>query len=229
MHGIESDRGVGLGESQRVLLSELKRLGGGTLGELGVGLARETVRDHLRSLEAAGLVERAGLRREGRGRPRIVYRLSARGEELFPQREGELLRELTEFLDSDGRREILERFFAERNRAKHKRLVERLGALEGVGRLAALAAALTEDGFLAEASESEDGSRHLRLCHCPWRRMVEVSRLPCRAELSLASELLGCRLERESYMPDGDATCTYLVAPPRRRSPAPKGSGAAAH
>lgn len=214
--GIEPDLldgGVGLGESQRTLLFELKRLGEGALAELGAGaLARETVRDHLKSLQAAGLVERAGVRREGRGRPQVLYRLTDRGEELFPQREGELLGELARFLLADERRELLERFFAERNRAKRERLLARLDGIEGRERLAELASAMTEDGFLAEVADGARGEPHLRLCHCPWRRLVEVSRLPCRAEMGLVSELLGRGLARESFMPDGDSSCTYSLA-----------------
>ncbi len=207
-----SERGVGLGESQRALLFALKRRGEATLAELGtVELARETVRDHLKSLQAADLVERSGVRREGPGRPQVLYRLSARGEELFPQREGELLGELAEFLLADGRRELLERFFAERNRVKRERLLARLGRLEGRERLAELAAAMTEDGFLAEVTEGPASTLRLRLCHCPWRRLVGVSHLPCRAEMGLVSELLGGSLERASFMPDGDSTCTYTL------------------
>jgi predicted ArsR family transcriptional regulator len=216
MQGIEPDplgRGIGLGESQRTLLFALKRLGEGTLGELEAGgLARETVRDHLKALQALGLVERAGVRREGRGRPQVLYRLTDRGGELFPQREGELLGELAGFLLANDRRELLERFFAERNRAKRERLLGRLDGLEGRARLDELAAAMTEDGFLAEVSDDPRGEPRLRLCHCPWRRLVEVSHLPCRAEMGLVSELLGRTLERESFLPDGDSSCTYSLA-----------------
>ncbi len=215
MDGIEPDlsgRGVGLGESQRALLFGLKRLGEASLAELGAaGLARETVRDHLRSLQAVGLVERAGVRREGRGRPQVLYRLTDRGEELFPQREGELLGELAGFLLADDRREILESFFAERNRSNRERLVRRLDGLAGRERIAELAGAMTEEGFLAEVADGSGGGPRLRLCHCPWRHLVEVSRLPCRAELKLVAELLGRDLKRESFMPDGDATCTYSL------------------
>lgn len=229
MHGIEPDRSVGLGESQQALLIALKRRGQGTLFELDdSGLARETVRDHLKSLQAAGLVERAGVRREGRGRPQVVYRLSARGEQLFPQREGALLGELTAFLLAHDGQPLLETFFAERNRRKRERLLGRLESLTGGERLAELAAAMTEDGFLAEVAAGSDGRQRLRLCHCPWRKIVEVSQLPCRAELSLVSELLGGSLERESFLPDGDASCTYAVAIGARPVAAPAAPESAA-
>jgi predicted ArsR family transcriptional regulator len=213
VQGIESHRSVGLGESQRMLLLALKRNHERTLAELeSTGLARETVRDHLKVLQAMGLVERTGVRREGRGRPQVVYHLSPRGEDLFPQREGELLRELAEFLLEDDREALLQRFFAARNRAKKERLLGRLRPLPAGERLQALAAAMTAEGFLAEVADSPEGPQ-LRLCHCPWRRLVSVSHLPCKAELALVRELLGAELERKSFMPEGGSTCTYLVRP----------------
>lgn len=212
MEAVTTAGGVGLGESQRVLLFELKRRGEATLAELAAAdLARETIRDHLKSLQAGGLVERAGVRRQGRGRPQVVYRLTPGGEKQFPQREGELLQELAEFLLDGGHEELLERFFAARNDRKRRRLAARLGPLSGAERVREVAAALTEDGFLAEAV---DGGRALRLCHCPWRHLVAVSRLPCRAEIGLVGELLGRPLVRESFMPDGDAACTYTMPDP---------------
>lgn len=203
---------TGFGESQRLLLGELKRRGEATITEIATGgLARETIRDHLKSLQSRGLVERAGVRREGRGRPEVVYRLTEEGDTLFPRRHGELLRELAEFLVTEGEGEVLERFFTARNRRKRERLLPRMRELGETERMAEMARVLTAEGFLAEIEEDEGGDRCLRLCHCPWRDLVDVSHLPCQAEMSLVSELLGHRLARKSFIPDGDSSCTYSL------------------
>jgi len=209
---VDDLRTFGLGDSQTALLDRIKRRGEATLAELeaDTGLARETVRDHCKSLTARGLVERAGSRRRGPGRPQGVYRLAARGERLFPRREGALLRELAEFLVADGRMDLLERFFETRSEAKRASLEGRLSGLAGARRLRELARALSEEGFVAE-TETGDAPR-LRLCHCPLRDLVAVSHLPCRAEMDLVEELLGVPLEREAFMPDGATSCTYRVA-----------------
>ena len=211
----------GLGDSQRVLLGLLKRRGPTTIVDLErtVGLARESVRDHMQALIAAGFVERAGLRRAGPGRPATVYRLTERGERLFPQREPELLREMATFLIAEQREDVLERFLAARAGGKRQRLGVRLGGLEGFARAEALAAILDEEGFLAEVEASGDGRCLLRLCHCPLRELVAVTHLPCRSELELVQELLGAELRRESFMPDGASSCTYSFALPN--SPLP--------
>lgn len=217
----------GIGASQRALLEALKRRGESTLAELegSVEVAAETVRSHLQALVAQGLVERSGLLRAGPGRPRIRYQLSEAGDALFPQRDRELLRELASFLLDSGHGALLEEFFTERLRRKRAEADARLAGVPESERLDAVAKLLSEEGFLAEVVTDAAG-RHLRLGHCPLRELVEVSRLPCRAEMALVGELLGQPLHRESFIPDGAPSCTYAVGPaqpPRPRStPAPR-------
>ena len=215
-----TDLAPGLRESQRALLGLLKRRGPTTIQELesAVDLSRESLRDHLRSLAAQGLVERWGVRRSGPGRPALVYRLTAQGERLFPQRQGELLRELATFLLADGGGDALERFFAARAEARRPRLRARVAGLEGEARVVAVATLLDEEGFLAETEPGADGEIRLRLCHCPLRELVEVSHVACRAELALVEELLGRSARRESFMPEGASSCTYSFAPIPARS-----------
>lgn len=212
----------GLGASQRALLEALKRRGESTLAELegSLDLAAETVRSHLQALVAQGLVERSGLLRAGPGRPRIRYRLSEAGDALFPRRDRELLRELAQYLIDTGRGALLEQFFTDRLRRKRAEAEARLTGVPEAERLEAVAGLLSEEGFLAEVVTDAAG-RHLRLAHCPLRELVEVSHLPCRAELALVGELLGRPLHRESFIPDGAPSCTYALGsakPPRPRS-----------
>ena len=205
--------GPGLGESQRKLVEILKRSGPAALADLegSLHLARETLRDHLKSLTAQGLVERAGSRRDGPGRPQVLYRLSQAGEAIFPRREGEVLGELASFLLDAGKRELLEQFFAVRADGKRERLLGRVAGLEGPERLAEVAQILSEEGFLPEIDTTTHQQPVLRLCHCPLRHLVNVTRLPCSAELELVRELLGSELERTAFMPHGDASCSYQL------------------
>lgn len=203
----------GLGSSQRAVLETFKRQGESTLAqlELSVELAVETVRSHLQALEAQGLIERAGLERSGPGRPRVRYRLAAAGEALFPRGEGDLLRDLAAYLIRAGHTPLLEAFFEERLERKRSVARARLVDVPAEARPEAVAQLLSEEGFLAEVT-SDDAGLALRLCHCPLRAVVDVTRLPCRAELALVRELLGDQpLERVSFIPDGAACCTYRI------------------
>lgn len=203
-----------LGETQRQILERLKRLGPLTLAELEeeLGLAGGTLREHLNVLAASSLVARTGRRREGPGRPRIVYGLRPEAEALFPAREGALLAELMEDLLESGHREWLERFFERRLAERRERLLPRVEELGGEARLEEVARILSEEGFMAEVLPGPDGAPPtLRLCHCPIRAAVDHSRAPCRVELELVRDLLGEKLARSAYMPAGDLSCSYRV------------------
>lgn len=210
---------MGLGESQRAILDALKLRGHATVPRLAAELGRnvETVRDHLRALGGIGLVRREGSRRKGPGRPEIVYGLTREAEELFPRREAEVLRALASYLAEIGQEGILRDFFDRFIGERRAAAMARVEHLEGRARLEEAARILTELGFMAVVEET-DGAPALRLCHCPLRELVEVSKVPCRAEVGFVTELLGHRPTRVSYIPAGDPSCSYRSAGPGVRS-----------
>jgi predicted ArsR family transcriptional regulator len=205
--------GPGLGETQRALLVALKRRGVATLAELsrGARVAGGTVREHLHALASRGLVERRGARRRsrGRGRPEVLFGLSPAADALFPRQEGELLKGLVRFLDARGRGSDVEEFLRERIAGERDAALARVRDLTGPPRLAEAARILTESGFMAEVVRGPDGESTLRLCHCPIRDLVAVTRAPCRLEIAFAQELAGRTLARTAYIPDGDTACSY--------------------
>jgi predicted ArsR family transcriptional regulator len=213
----------GLGETQRKLLAELKRKGRGTTAELAtlLELSAGTLREHLNALAARGLVERSGTRREGPGRPEIIYSLTKRGESLFPRGESELLAEFVRHLLDTGQDAVLNRFFETRVDERRGEAERRIRGLEGERRRKAVAQIFTEAGFMAEVGEDEDGAPLLRLCHCPLRAVVDETHLPCKAEIELLQDLVGSELERIEHIPDGDSACSYRLLPakPRRNGP----------
>lgn len=204
----------GLGESQRAILTRLKREGQGTIPSLAaeVGLNIETVRGHLKSLVGLGLVQREGTQRSGPGRPEVVYVLTPEADLLFPRREGETLRELATHLVKSGRADVLREFFERRIGGRRADALARVRPLRGKARLAEVAKIFSELGFMAVV-ERHEGAPCLRLCHCPIRELVQATRIPCAAEIGLLKELLGDEMARVSYIPAGDASCAYQVGP----------------
>ena len=198
--------GAGFGPTRRRLLETLKRRGAATLRDLGadLGLSRETLREHVQALAAEGLVVRGGTRRHGPGRPEVLYGLAARADALFPQRESEVLAELAAHLLERHRGGELRRFFAARAARRLEAARARLTGLRGKRRLEEVARILTEEGYMAEVV---DGA--LRLAHCPLMGVVAVTRLPCRAEQAMVEALVGRRLRRIAYLPDGGLSCSY--------------------
>lgn len=199
----------GLNSSHQRLLEALKRLGSATTPTLAerVRLNVETVRHHLRRLDELGLVERAGTRTTGPGRPEVLHTLTAEAEALFPRREGEVLRALAEHLKQTGNEQLLESFFESYIDERRPAALARVAPLEGRERLEEVARILSELGFMAEADTGDSGELHL--CHCPLRELVGATRIPCRAEMGFVAELLGTSPSRRSYIPAGDAACSY--------------------
>ncbi len=205
----------GLGETQRGLLAALKRKGRATVADLAAlfELSAGTLREHLNALAALGLLERTGTRREGPGRPEIVYALTPKGEALFPRGESELLAELVRHLLDTSQEEVLEQFFEARVEARRLEAERRTRGLEGGALLEAVAGIFSEAGFLAEMDADLEGNPVIRLCHCPLRTVVDETHLPCTAEIQLLQDLVGGRLERVEYIPDGDSSCSYRILP----------------
>jgi predicted ArsR family transcriptional regulator len=202
----------GVGETQRQLLQVLKRRGPETVPRLAVelGLNGETVRGHLEALVAAGLAERRGSVPKGRGRPEVVYGLSVAAERLFPRREGEMLAGLAAHLEATGHADLLRGFLETYIGARRPGALARVEGLEGRERLEESARLLSELGFMAVVEDAGAGAC-LRLCHCPIRELVGVTKLPCRVEQEFVAELVGSRPQRLSYIPSGDASCSYAV------------------
>lgn len=201
----------GLGESQQKILTHLKRRGSSTIPAMAaeLGLNVETIRTHLSALGSDGLTQRVGSRRSGPGRPEILYGLTDAAEECFPNRERDILHQLITYLERDGEHEIVNQFFVEHVDRRRATALARVDGLKGEARLQEVARILTEDGFMAEVQTDERGRRVLRLAHCPVRELVNVTRAPCAAELTLVQELVGEHLVRVSYRPTGDRACCY--------------------
>lgn len=204
----------GLGDTQRQLLLMLKRRGPATTAELAdeFHLARGTLREHLYSLDARGLIERAGSRRAGPGRPRVVYRLSEAGESLFPSNEAELLAAFVRHLLATGRAELVDRFFSRRSELAYAEAAPGLDGMSTEEREREAVRILEAAGFMPELLRDEvTGETILQLCNCPLKSVIAVTRRPCAAEEQLVARLVGARIERLAYMPDGDDSCSYRI------------------
>lgn len=221
----------GLGETQRRLLLLLKRRGPSTTAELAAEfeLATGTLREHLNSLDARRLIERAGTRRDGPGRPRVLYRLSEAGEALFPSNEAGLLVELVKFLLSANGDAVVDEFFQERTERAYAEVNQRLEGMTPEERESEAVEILKQAGFMPELRRDEaTGESIIQLCNCPLKSVIAVTRRPCAAEEDFVARLVDGEIERFSYLPDGDDSCSYRIhrsggeTPTARR---PGGSG----
>lgn len=171
-------------------------------------LAKTTIRQHLQLLEQYGLVKRRQ-QRQGRGRPRIMYSLTEDAREFYPNLEGDLLRELVEYLIHQGHLAIVDDFFRDKWRSHGQKLVAQANAAGGEwpARMEALGSFLSERG-LPEVDET-DKPQTVRVCNCPYRSAVSATRLPCRLESELLESVSGRAVKRVEYILDGDPCCVY--------------------
>jgi DeoR family suf operon transcriptional repressor len=193
------------------ILVALKRVAGQTTKDLasGLGASLNNVRHHLKQLEAKGLVEYERQHR-GVGAPTFAYRLTARGNALFPRHYetilGHLLGDLVRKDGRDGVASLLESRYA----GLAEQLRADLGEAGPAERLESLATLLSNDGYMAEATV--DGSTGTLIEHnCAIQSVAEQFPEICAAEARFLSQVLGSEVRRERHILNGCSACEYRV------------------
>lgn len=177
-------------------------------------LSAPAVRRHLDALIAHGEVttrEAPRRGRRGRGRPARLFLLTEAGRVRFGHGYDHLAIAALRYLAENVGPEAV-RSFAEQRAAE---LVERhrdgiSGRPTVAGRVNALAAALTAQGYAAGARRTGNGEQ---LCqhHCPVAHVATEFPQLCEAETLAFAELLGTHVQRLATIARGDAACTTHV------------------
>jgi predicted ArsR family transcriptional regulator len=206
-------------DAKRRLVERLKRVDSATASELATEfeLTDTAVRQHLESLQEAGLVRRLVVARgsatvQGRGRPAARWQLTDAAGGAFPDRHVDLTVELIDSIRSELGEDALDKLID----ARSKRQTEQYRALVGSGTVAVRVRRLAEqrnaEGYVAEVVN--DG-RDLMLVehHCPICIAATTCRGLCRAELEVFREALGegVTVERVQHLFAGDQRCAYRI------------------
>ena len=215
----------------RLLLTE----GSATAAALGerLGLSAAAVRRHLDALVAGGTVAAGDSRPTGsRGRPARTYRLTDAGHAGLQTAYDDLAAAALRFLAEKDGREAVEAFAAARTAELEARVRGSLDGDEPATRAAALARALTADGYAASTSATATGSAQLCQHHCPVQAVAAEFPELCEAETAVFERLLGTHVQRLATLAHGDGVCTTHVpaaatAASRRAAPAARRPGPA--
>lgn len=204
-----------LSSAKRRIVDVLKRRAhtGAELAER-FGLTAEAVRQHLNDLADSGLVQSAPRAARGAGRPPVEWSLTDLAADLFPDRHGDLTVSLIDSIRSTVGEDGLEAIVAARTAAQVAEYQERLA--DSVDPLADLADIRSDEGYMAEVIEPEDGvGRLLVEHHCPICDAATTCQGLCRAELQLFESVLGPsrRVTREQHLLSGDERCVYRIEP----------------
>ncbi len=183
-----------------------------------IGLTTTAVRRHLDALLADGLIEEREPRptaARGRGRPARLFGVTDAGRDSFDQGYDDLAASALQFLEQHGGREAVAAFARQRVaelEARYRPVVEQ--APED-GRTAALATALSGDGYAAATRSTSGPGSALgeQLCqhHCPVAHVATKYPELCEAETEAFARLLGTHVQRLATIAHGDGVCTTYV------------------
>ncbi|OYV66353.1 MAG: hypothetical protein B7Z72_11485, partial [Gemmatimonadetes bacterium 21-71-4] len=169
------------------------------------------IRRHLKELELQGSVH-YGREQRGMGAPAYVYRLTARGEALFPNRYEDALNGLLQHIEERAGRGEISRLFLDQFRVRAERLKTELADQPVEVRLQRLVRMLSEEGYMAEWN-SRDGSIRLAEHNCAIRSVAERYPEVCAAERRFLTEVLAAQVERRTHITEGSNACEYSITP----------------
>lgn len=201
--------------TREIILEAIKQANEATVDDLAgaAGVSPVTVRHHLNSLQADGLLETRSVRRKV-GRPYYVYSLSDRGHELFPQRYVRLSNLLLDELKRNFPHETVNMILdnvVERIVDDHRGEFERLAFEE---RLDYLVKMLAEEGFLASWELTDDGYQLLEYS-CPYYSVAQRHSEVCAFDKKLMMKVLDTEIVQHSCMVQGDSGCQFTFAVPK--------------
>jgi len=201
--------------TRAAILIELKRApavaGRLTAADLAerLGVSLNAVRHHLRELESEQLVEYDRERR-GVGAPAFAYRLTERGEALFPRRyEGTLLQLLEQVERRDGREAVVSMLESQFDTIA-ERLEPALAGASPQNRLELVTRTMANEGFMTEWRQTPD-TTDVVSHNCALLAVAERFPELCEAERRFLTRALDASVDRVSHILNGCGACEYSV------------------
>ncbi|GAB4110160.1 MAG: winged helix-turn-helix transcriptional regulator [Roseiflexaceae bacterium] len=197
---------------QARILAHLQRQDEATVRDLEelLGISTTAVREHLTHLEARGMIG-ARLVRQGPGRPKLVYSLLPRAQELFPKEYGTLVTLLMRELASSEHPERMQVLLD----AVGARLAAEYGVQIGSGsfedRFKRLRGALEERGIPVDI-DAEQAKLHIYAC--PYHEVAQEHPAICAMERGMLQQVLGETIRLEGAIREGHRSCHFVVDRP---------------
>lgn len=167
------------------------------------------VRRHVDHLRADGFVDMRSVK-QATGRPYYVYYPTERALEQAATSYTDLLERMLVTLG--GESELLGNVMTGVAEAVAKRHRQEMDEQDPELRIVQVTEVLRAEGILDSWHSSHDGF-HLKNGVCPYRKVAELSSLPCEADRKAIELLLGVDVEQIHRIVDGSPMCEYLVRP----------------
>lgn len=170
-----------------------------------------SVRHHVNKLEAEGLIQ-SEEERHGVGRPRLVYSLTNKGREQFPQRYLDLTLRILNQLKESLSPQMVGKLFQEiaQDMAAEIAADIELEDLSLTERLKLLQNVLNQEGFTVSVIK-EDGEYFLIEASCPYHHVGEDHPEICVVDQELISRFVTLPPKRIECMLDGGKRCVYKI------------------
>ncbi|MBB5297335.1 ArsR family transcriptional regulator [Deinococcus metallilatus] len=206
--------------TRRAILCQLKKRGEAGADDLAqtLGITASGIRQHLGALEQAGFLM-AQDHREGPGRPRRRYRLTAQADALFPRAYAELTNELLTYVQDEDPA-LVARLFEKRAERRLHGTLARTRGLPFREQVRELARILDEDGYLADMQENDDGSFTVTEHNCAVLSVALQYGHACGSELGyIKAALPTAEVTRIAHMLSGAHVCAYRIRPRGEETP----------
>lgn len=197
--------------SREKILQNLLTYPKSTINELAeaVGINAISVRHHLTSLQAEGLVL-SEEERHGVGRPRLVYLLSDEGMEQFPSRYYAFTNHLLEQL----KKAIPEKTFTNiLNQMADNAAGDTLEKVENMNmeqKLEVVKDILAREGFTMEWEKNGD-QYFIHEVSCPYLQIVQSHPEICKIDQRLISTVLSAPIEKIQCILNGNTQCSFII------------------
>ncbi|WP_346726890.1 metalloregulator ArsR/SmtB family transcription factor [Bacillus suaedae] len=199
--------------TRQLILTILKRTEAQTVANLAVdlGITEMAVRRHIKELEKEELIISNQIR-QAMGRPTYKYSLTEKGKESFPRNYVDLSLTILKDIEQISGQELVSQVFSKRK----DRLFEKYNDdMQGTfaERVEALAKIQSENGYMVEYEQKEDGSFEFTEYNCPIAQVAKEYPIACQCEHELFKRLLKTEdIERQSCMAKEDSNaCVYKI------------------
>jgi predicted ArsR family transcriptional regulator len=196
-----------------------------------LNLTPAAVRRHLDNLLADGMIESRTARRlasRGRGRPAKLFAITDVGRSAFEHAYDDLATSALRFLAEAAGPAAVAEFARLQVADLERRYGPVVQSAAAADRVAALAEALSADGYAASASGApgpstktgtgpgDEAGRGEQLCqhHCPVAHVAAEFPQLCEAETEAFARLLGTPVQRLATIAHGDGICTTHITAP---------------
>ncbi len=201
-----------IGSPAGALLALLQRKGPLTIKELesGMGVTATAVRQQVANLLADDYITQEEHRGSGRGRPRYVYSLTAKGHALFPQHYDELTHTLLrEILITEGPEKV-QVLLSRMSQRLAEQYAGQIASDDPAERAQELSELLTAKGIIAEVEEAPNGIL-FREYNCPYFLLAREYRAICDMEQGMISHVLQQPVSLVSCSLDGHHGCQFKM------------------